>query len=171
MSHDLPYISFSEDDIASITYFHRLTECTALSSTFASPRQQNNCFCRAGSWAKISSNVFTTACKKIQSHKPNTYYQLGPTGRSITIYESQTLFYSAPESYNGKQHLGEKRITLKNLILKEWKETAKMEDICAKSCHRIFCVMWVGMHVCWNGHRHIWGVLDILNRDHLAEIQ
>lgn len=68
---------------------------------------------------QISSNVFTIAGKKIQSHNPNTYYQLGPTVRSIIIHESQTVFYSAAESYNGKQHLEEKPITHKNLIVKQ----------------------------------------------------
>lgn len=62
------------------------------------------------SWllGKISSNVFTIAGKKVQSRNPTTYYQLGPTVRSITIHESQTVFYSALESDNGKQHLEEK---------------------------------------------------------------
>lgn len=54
------------------------------------------------SWllGKISSNVFTIAGTKVQSHNWNSCYQLGPTVRSITIHKSQTVFSSASEIYN-----------------------------------------------------------------------
>lgn len=76
-----------------MVYYQRLTECTVLS--FASPIQLNNYFCLPG---KISSNVFTIAGTKLQCHNRGTYYQLGPTGGSVTIHKSLTGFYSGQKA-------------------------------------------------------------------------
>lgn len=82
---------------------------------------QDNNFLQSWLLGKISSNVFTIAGRREQSHNPNTYYQLGPRTYSkvnYNIWKSNCVLFCF-RRLEWKQRLEEKRITLEILIPKE----------------------------------------------------